>query len=403
MRRSQSSRSAMVRPQTGTVFVAACTLLLSAGASAFELPAVGGIDPVGRDEKLTRLEFGAFYGDDSNVSRAPDGSEQSGAFTRTVAGLVFARGNERRKIDLQIHAKMDKYSELSEFDADETRALLGLQVDANTVLASLRAEYAMLTDPTDIALTDLMERTQMSVLPSFDLRLGGMLELSAGYSIKSSDYEATFDYLDYDENSIVAELRMGRREGGRQVFVHFDKGKFEYGPGIRDDDDFEFDRLYGGFRTEVSRSSHELAVGTSNVDVTTLPGSEIYAAYRSTFKLNERSTFLLGVAHGPEAAVGAEYKTATRVIASYRRQVNSRWRWSLSVGNESAELVTPEAGYPDDLTRLTADAGMAADIGSPGRLHGRLYLTVGYENRTSSDASFDYSRLRSTAGLSFVY
>jgi len=403
MRRSRSSLSIVRLSQTGTVYVAGCLLLLSAGASAFELPAVGGIDPVGRDEKLTRLEFGAFYGDDSNVSRAPDGAEQTGTFLRAVAGLVFARGNERRKIDLQVHTKIDKYSELSEFDADETRALIGVQVDANTVLLGVRAEYAMLTDPTDIAITDLMERTQMSVLPNLDLRLGGTLELSAGYSMKSSDYDAIFDYLDYDENSIVAELRMGGSDGGRQIFVHFDKGEFEYGPGSRDDDDFEFDRLYGGFRTEVSRSSHELAVGTSNVDVATLPDSEIYASYRSTFKLNERNTLLLGVAHGPEAAAGAEYKMATRVIASYRKQVNSRWRWSLTIGNESAELVTPEAGYPDDLSRLTVDAGMAADIGSPGRLHGRLYVTAGYENRTASDASFDYSRLRSTAGLSFVY
>ena len=276
-------------------------------------------------------------------------------------------------------------------------------MDTNSVLASLRAEYAILADPTDIELTDLAERTRMTILPNVDVRLGETMELALGYAIKSTDYDGALSYLDYDEGALTAEFRLGRREGGRQLFVHFDSGEFEYGPGIRDDRDFEFDRFYGGLRTETSRSTHELAVGTSSVDVTTLPGSELYATYRSTFRLNESRTLLVGVARGPEAAAGAEHKVATRLLASYRQQVNTRWRWSVDLGHESAELMTPDPGYPTDLSRLTIDAGAAMDVGSPDRMRGRAYATFGYETRSGPDASFDYGRLRVLLGLALVY
>jgi hypothetical protein len=392
-----------IRTQALLAGATVCVLLLSAAAGAFELPTVGGIDAVGGELSSFKLEFGAFYGNDTNVSSAPDGSEQSDGFLRILGSMVFSRGSERRKFDLQIHAKADAYSELNQFDTTETRALLGLQTNMNSILMSLRAEYAMLADQTDIGLTDLMERTTTSVLPSFDLRLGKMMELSIGYSIKSADYEDAFDYLDYDETSIKAELRWGRKNGGRQVFVHFDKGEFVYGPGIRDDDDFEFNRLYLGFRTEVSRSTHEFSAGTSDItDLASLTSSEIYATYRATFKLNERRTLLLGVAHGPEAAANAEYKVATRILASFRQKVNTRWNWSLGLTNESADYVTPDLGFADNLSRITVNAGASMTIGTPDRMRGRLYATVGYEMRDGPDASFVYSRMRTTIGLSLV-
>jgi hypothetical protein len=380
-----------------------CALLLSSAAGAFELPPVGGIDVVGRDEKLVQFEFGAFLGVDTNVFRAPDATKESDSFLRLLGGASFTKGNDRRKLDVRFQAHADKYFDLSQYDLQETIALLGVQVDTNSVLASLRAEYAMLADPTDIELTDLAERTRMTILPNVDIRFGETLELALGYAIKSTDYDGALNHLDYDEGSLMAEFRWGRREGGRQLFVHFDTGEFEYGPGIRDGDDFEFDRFYAGLRTETSRSTHELAVGTSSVDVMTLPGSELYATYRSTFRLNESRSLLLGVAHGPEAAAGAEHKVATRILASYRQQINTRWRWSLNVGHESAELMTPDPGFPTDLSRLTIDAGASMDVGSPDGLRGRAYGTFGYENRGGPDASFDYGRLRVLLGLSLVY
>jgi len=403
MKRTPSPHPKTPGAWTRVAAATACVLLFSSAAGAFELPTVGGIDVVGRDEKLVEFEFGAFFGVDTNVSRAPDGAEQSDSFLRLLGGAAFTRGNERRRLDVRLQAHADKYSDLSEYDLTETRALLGLQIDTNSVLASLRAEYAMLADPTDIEFTDLLERKWTSMVPNVDIRLGEALELAIGYSVRSTAYEGAYDYLDYDESSFAAEIRWGKREGGRQVFVHFDKGECDYGPGIRDNDDFEFNKIYAGIRTETSRSMHELAVGTSNVDVPTLPESEIYATYRSTFRLNESRTLLLGVARGPEASAGAKQKVATRVLASYRQQINTRWRWSLNIGNESAELVTPDPGFPADLSRLTIDAGAAMDVGSSDGLRGRAYATFGYETRSGSEASFDYGRLRVLVGLSLVY
>jgi len=385
---------------------AICAAFLSTAAAAFELPALGGIGPVGSDEKLVKLELGALYGTDDNVTRAPDATKQSDSFQRFHGGLVLTRGSERKRLDLQLHMRNDKYSELSGYDIEETRALFGLQADTKSIALSLRAGYAMLTDPTDIEITHLLDRTRMSLLPGIDLRLGGALELSCGYSLVSSEYEAPYDYLNYDETVLGAELRLGRRKGGRQLFFHFDSGDFEYGPGIRDDDDFTFDRMYGGIRTEVSRSSHEFAVGTSNVETSAVPEGEIYVTYRSTFQLNKTRSLLVGVAYGPEAAAGAEYKVATRFLASYRHQMNTRWRFSLGVGYESSEFVEPltvPLPYPSELNRITVDAGTAVEIGTPELLHGRLYLTVGYESRGGSDASVEYGRMRATGGLSLIY
>lgn len=383
--------------------MAACVLLLSSAAAAFELPQVGGIDVVGQDEKLIQFEFGAFYGIDTNVTRAPDSTKQDDGFLRILGGATFSRGNERQRFDASVEVRSDKYSELSQYDVQETRALLGFQYDMNSVLASIRVGYAMLADPSDIALTDLTERTRTSILPNVDVRLGETMELALGYSMQSVDYEAPLNYLDYDEDFLAAEFRWGRRETGRQIFVHFDSGDFEYGPGVRDSDDFSFDRIYAGLRAEAQRSSHEFALGTSNVDVATLPTSEFYVTYRSTFQLNESRTLLIGFVRGPEAAATAEYKLATRFLASFRHQANSRWRWSVNVGTESADLLTPDPGTPDDLSRLMLDLGASADVGSPDRLHGRAYTTLGYESRSGSDASYDYGRMRITLGMSLVY
>ncbi len=402
-RRLQANQAPVCLRTGRRAWTTACVLLLSSAAGAFELPPVGGIDAVGREEKLVNVEFGVFYGTDTNVSRAPGGAELDDSFIRLLGGVAFATGNERRRFDLRIQATTDTYSELSQFDLEEVKVLLGLQSDMSTILMSLRAEYAMLADPTDIEFTDLLERTRMSLMPNLDIRLGKKLELSVGYSLKSSDYEGLFDYLDYDQTALVTEVRLGKSEGGRQVFAHFDKGEFKYGPGVRDDDDFKFDRVYGGLRTEASRSAHELAVGMNNLDAGTLPESEIYVTYRSTFQLGETRALLLGVARGPEAAANADYKVSTRILASYRHEVNTRWGWSIKVGNEMADFVNQDPAYPPDLSRLTVTAGVAAGVGSPDRMRGRLYLNAGYEKRDGPTGAYDYARVRMTAGLSLLY
>jgi hypothetical protein len=383
--------------------MAACVLLLSSAAAAFELPQIGGIDVVGQDEKLIQFEFGSFYGIDTNVTRAPDSTKQDDSFLRILGGASLSKGSERQKFDVSLQTRADKYSDLSQHDLQETRALLGYQYDMQSVLASIRLGYAMLADPSDIALTDLVERTRLSILPNFDVRLGETMELALGYSIESTEYEDDFDHLSYDENYFAAEFRWGRRDTGRQIFLHFDSGDFDYGSGTRDNDDFSFNRIYVGIRAEAQTSSHEFALGSSNVDVATLPTSEIYATYRSTFQLNETRTLLVGLARGPEAAATAEYKLATRLFASFRHQANSRWRWSVGLGTESADLMTPDPSTPSELSRFTFDFGASAELGAPERLHGRAYTTFGYESRSGSDASFDYGRLRITLGMSLIY
>lgn len=389
-------------PHLRVALAAACSaLFVSAAAHALSIPDVGGIDAVGSDEKTFYVEFGAYFGMDSNVLREEAG-EKDDTVLELLGGAALVRGNERSRFDLRVQARSDKYSDLSEYDFTETRALFGAQFDSDKVLASLKAEYATLADPTDIALTDLLERNRRVVVPRADIKFGPKLELGLSYTLRSTEYDdSAYRHLDHENNTFGLEFRWGRRDL-QQVFLQYNLGAVEYGNDSQRD--FDQSSISAGWRSEVAqRLQLEVAVGTSKVDAG-VEEDDVSFQVRSTYLLSEDRAIQFGIVRGPEAAAVADvdYKTATRLLARYSHKVNDRWSWSLNLKTEGSDYVRAGALPDYSLGYLSFGGGLRRELGSPGRAHGRLYVTFAYENRTGAESFHDYSRLRIFAGAAFV-
>ena len=423
-----SGRELITRARDGagrcSITAAACSaLLVSFAAQAFDLPVVGGIGPLAEDDKRLYLEFGAYLGTDSNVRRSPEVSEQSDTALQLLGGARLAAGSERSRYDLGVQARSVRYSdsELDDLNHTELRALFGAQYDTGKLLGVLRGAYISLADPTDIEITDplrshLLERKRLVLAPRVDVRFTPKLELELSYALKSLEYDdAAYRFLDNEDTAFGIELRWGRRDL-QWLFVHYDQGKVDYAEDVRRKD-FDYGGVHAGWRAEMSRFELELGVGTSTVESSVESSVEgvgfseddIYAYVRSTLMLGENRSIQLGVVRNLEAASNADYKTATRLLVRYAHTLNERWRWSFNASTQSSDYSGQDTGYPSSLDHLSLGGGIQRELGSPGRMHGRLYATVAYEKRSgapsSSDydpSSFDYERLRFFVGVAFV-
>ncbi len=389
------------RPTTSAfcVLLAAVGVCLCGGqARAIDLPAAGGLDATG-DAKRLYIEFGAYLGSDSNVTRKPAGSELGDTALELIGGLVVSAGNERSKFGLRAHVRSDMYSEHDTYNNTEANLLAGARYDSGRIVLVLDGEYAMLADPVDIQATALMARSRVTLSPGVDFEFG-QLELGLGYSLKSTDYDAaTFDYLDSDDSLLKVEFRWGRRDL-EQLFVRFDSGAMDYAENaVRDD--FDYGGTYLGWRAEMPRFALELAVGTNSVDGSGFSGSEVAGYARTTLLLGETKSILFGVSKGMEAASAASYKSATRLFASYRQTVSSRWNWSLGLASESSDFVDPDDVLLTSLDHLAVNGGIQVELGSPGGAHGRFFLTFSHETRSGHTAT-DYGRTRVLLGVAFV-
>ena len=87
MTRVGYSRSSSPRTGGHAAAAVAFAILSSASVAALEMPPIGGMDPVGEDEKKFSVEAAFLYGSDSNVARAPSGSDESDTVTEMVVGI----------------------------------------------------------------------------------------------------------------------------------------------------------------------------------------------------------------------------------------------------------------------------------------------------------------------------
>ncbi len=383
--------------------VAVCSaLLLSIAAQALDLPVVGGIGPVSEeDEKRLYLEFGAYLGTDTNVRRSPEATEEDDTALALIGGARLVAGSEKSRYDLGVQARSVRYSELDNFNHTDLRALFGAQYDTGKILGALRGAYVSLADPTDIEITEPLERTRLVLAPKIDYRFTPKLELELSYALKSLEYDdADYRYLDNENSALGIELRWGRRDL-QWVFVRFDDGKVDYAEDVRRKD-FDYGSVLAGWRAEMARFGLELGVGNSSVEGADFEGDDIYAYARSTLELGDSRSIQLGVVRNLEPASNADYKTATRVLVRYAHTVNERWRWSFNVTTQSSEYTSQDPGYPPSLNHLSLGGGIQRELGSPGGMHGRFYVTFGYEKRSGGPVSFDYQRMRIFAGMAFV-
>lgn len=376
-------------------------------AQAFDLPVVGGIGPLAEDEKRLYLEFGAFLGTDSNVRRSPEVSEQSDAALQLLGGARLAAGSERSRYDLGVQARSVRYFELDDFNHTELRALFGAQYDTGKLLGALRGAYISLADPTDIEITDPLERKRVVLAPKVDVKFTPKLELELSYTLRSLEYDdADYQFLDNEDTALGIELRWGRRDL-QWLFVRFNDGKVDYAEDVRKD--FDYGGVHAGWRAEMARFELELGVGTSSVEGVGFSEDDTNYYVRSTLMLGENRSIQLGVVRNLEAASNADYKAATRLLVRYSHRINDRWGWSFRASTESSDYTGQDPGYPASLDHMSLGGGIQRELGSPGRMHGRLYVTVAYEKRSGAPSSFDYDpssfdyeRMRIFAGVTFV-
>jgi hypothetical protein len=318
-----------------------------------------------------------------------------------LGGAALVAGGERSRYDVRVQYRADSYFELDSYDNSELKALFGAQHDTGKLLAAVRGVYTSLADPTDIEITEPLERTRLVLMPKVDYRFTPKLELELSYTLKSLEYDdVDYGFLNNDNSTLGLELRWGRRDL-QWIFVRFDDGKVDYAEDVQRKD-FDYASVLAGWRAQMARFGLELGVGNSSVEGMGFEADDIYAYARSTLELSDSRSIQLGVVRNLEAASNADYKTATRVLVRYAHTVNERWRWSFNAATQSSEYVSQDAGYPSSLDHLSLGGGIQRELGSPGGMHGRFYATLAYEKRSGGPASFDYGRLRIFAGMAFV-
>lgn len=351
-------------------------------------------------DKLVSVFAGVAMGMDTNVRRASAGAEEEGFVTQLLVGASFAAGGQRSRLDLRAQYRHDSYAELSDLNFDETQVMLAAFAGTDRFRVRFLGAYEMLVDPTDVEVVELLKRTRISYAPWVDFEFGTM-GFGFGYSAKSLDYvDPLYDKLDLEQEAWTGEVRWILRQT-RQVFARYEVGDVDY---LRvTTHNFEWQRFYLGMRMESPRKSgFEIAIGADAIEKYGVT-AELYTLVRGTAVLGGgRSIVDVLVSHGTEAAVDADFKRATRLLVRYTRKAGSRLGWTVSVSGENDDLYR-STRLSDPLRFVSVDAGLNLEIGSPGKVHGRFYLTVGHESRTAPVAADEYDRFRLLAGVALVY
>jgi len=383
------------------VIAATLVTALASATHGFDFSPAGDFPQPAEKEKRVDVFLGLSLGSDSNPGRATSGSEESDTVLEALAGIAFSRGNTRLNCHLSAEARAERYSELDRFDFEESILKGDIRWATRRIRLRFAGQLARLADPVDVETLDfdVLERTESSCAPEVGFTFG-KIGLGLIYHFKKSDYEdSSVDDLDHEDASTGFELRFGRPEKG-QYFLHFDSGAVDYRESWSPRHDYDYAKLYAGWRSTMPRtSSFEIGAGLSKVESDDFAGEdETYATVRTTRMLREGSAALeAGYTRSVEPAATADYKTASRVLLRYSKRVTVRSRWSLSYRLESSEFTNPDATTADSLSVHIVDFGFEHALGPPEGRHGRLYAGVGYE---SGD---DFDRLRISAGIAVAY
>lgn len=395
----------------GRVVTAALALVaaFAATAPASELPPVAGVGypnvPIDRGKKVS-VFFGYTYGFDSNIEYAASGSEAPDFFQEGLVGLIYVTGVPSRSFDLRYEGKLDFFQTRADLNYMDhvVKGSIVRQTEVTSFI--LRGSYELLARSTEIETVGLMGRQRISVAPDLGFRRG-QLELVALGSFGVNSYEVSaFDYANYGAGG---ELRLWRGET-RQWFTHFDMGAVNYGPAASKD--YNYRRLYLGLRAErTARSGYEVALGVqgnaTKFSLFSPAQEELFASVRFTrLLLNGRGALVAGYTQGAEASLISDFKSVQRITGRFSYAANTRLSLTAGATLESADFgnydeVTDPA--PGDMSRLAWDAGVMYEIGSPERLHGRLFVSYGTANRSGNGVVGDYARTRWFGGVALVY
>ena len=404
----------------GRVVTAVLALLaaFAATAPASQLPPVAGVGypnvPIDRGKKVSAF-FGYTYGYDSNIEYAASGSEAADYFQEALVGLIYVTGVPARSFDLRYEGKFDFFREQTNLSYMEhaVRGSIVRQTERSKTTALGSAEW--LFEPDEIEADGLLENQRGRGALDFALRRG-QTEFVLGGSGGVSHYPQNTE-LGHTNYGLAGEVRLWRGET-KHYCLHFDMGAITYapgGPGVRSD--FSYQRLYLGLRGErTARSGYAIALGVQGNDVATefeIAGDELFVALRSTsLTQNGRGALALSYTWGAEASLVSDYKFASRLGFRYTYAANTRLSLTAGVRFEDATFANKDISPlplppppPGDMARLVWDAGVMYEIGSPQRLHGRLFVSYGMENRggPSAPINYNYARTRWFGGVALVY
>ena len=399
----------------GRVVTAALALVaaFAATAPASQLPPVAGVGypnvPIDRGKKVSAF-FGYTYGFDSNIEYAASGSERGDYFQEGLVGLIYVSGVPSRSFDLRCEGKLDLFQEQTDLNHMDyvVKGSIVRQTEASSLM--LRGSFEQLTRSTEIEAVGLMSRQRISVAPDLGFRRGQLEVVALGSFGLNSYGDPTYDYANYGGGG---ELRLWRGET-RQWFTHFDMGAVDYREVVPTrHGNYSYRRLYLGLRAErTARSGYEVALGVQGNATEFSPFApakeEFFASVRYTrLLLNGRAALVAGYTQGAEASLISDFKTVQRLTGRFSYAANTRLSLTAGITTEAANFGTFDPIVdpipPDDIARLDWDVGVLYEIGSPERLHGRLFVSYGTENRSGNAVVGPYARTRWFGGVALVY
>lgn len=379
---------------------AALLLLLSAPRAA---RAQAGWEDEGG--KKVSVFAGLAAGYDTNPRRSE--SAEADSLLEFRAGLGFQTSGLSRNFALRYKYRENRYTSRPELDSEGHELDLALGAGAGKVKFSLKGDYKISSEPTDIEIVGLLDSHGYSLRPRFNFDLG-KTGLVLGYSLRGVRYlDSEYDHLDHTSSALNlgAEFKFAP---ARAVTVNADFGGVDYVPGARSD--YSSSHLAVGMRLESPRRSGlEFALGVNSLtDFAAAPSlarTEVTALVRSTFVLKqERANLELGLKRIAEPAATADYKRVTAAMVRYSHSGGGRLSLIAGARLEFAEFLGElDPGSPPNLSRTILDTGLGCEIGRRSGLHGRLYLLISYENRTGERPKDAYDRLRTVAGIGVVY
>lgn len=188
--------------------------------------------------------------------------------------------------------------------------------------------------------------------------------------------------------------------------MHADSGTVEHADNAGG---YDYQRMYLGLRTESPRKSGMMiGVGTQTLSgfVPVREDAEnLYGILRSSWVLGDgRSGVDVAAVMSSEPSANSAYKDVLGLQLRYRQSSNRQFNWSIGVRSEAATM-SDDSTEADGYSRLIGDAQLNFELGSPGRAHGRFYISLSYESRDATGATtsnYAYERTKMLFGLALL-
>jgi opacity protein-like surface antigen len=142
---------------------------------------------------------------ETNVFQTPN-NEQDDIISKTIPGVLIDYAFGPHSLTLGYRAEILQYFDLTAQNTVHHIALGELRLDFPQVLAVLREDFVITTDPPNTELTGPIKSTTNTLTPSIEYRFTSRLSAGLSYTWTHVDFEQSVDQLDRNEHLITASL-----------------------------------------------------------------------------------------------------------------------------------------------------------------------------------------------------